>query len=77
MSASAVKSKLDEGFTKDDVYRVCESFSNSVINGVSYENISESVVSNARVNNTSTPTSSRIEEMMLNAGNRRGLGINK
>lgn len=77
MSASAVKSKLDEGFTKDDVYRVCESFSNSVINGVSYENISESVVSNAKANNTSTPTSSRIEEMMLNAGNRRGLGINK
>jgi chromosome segregation ATPase len=74
MSVNAVKPKLPENFTKDDVYRVCESFSNSVINGVSYENISESVVTTkSSYNNSTSPNEPKIASIMGNVANRRGL----
>ena len=78
MSVSTVKSKLHEGFTKDDVYRVCESFSNAVINGVSYDSVAESVtqISDNKENKSTNPVP-KVAAMMENAGNRRGIGIIK
>ena len=76
MSVSTVKSKLPDNFKKEDVYRVCESFSNSVINGVSYDNIAESVITerNSETSDNS-PNAPKIASIMKNAGNRRGIGL--
>ena len=65
-----VKSKLSEGFSKYDVYGVCEEMSNSMGDGVGYASIiEESITEIPKPKKSENMTSSTIGSLIVN---RRG-----
>ena len=76
LEPSEVRKYLNEGFTKSDVYCVCEEMSNSKKNGISYNSlVTESLDSNNN-NTKSSEEHSQLNYIYSNSAvNRRGIGI--
>lgn len=76
LEPTEVRKYLKEGFTKSDVYCVCEEMNNSKKNGISYNSIiTESLDDNSNSRVTSTTPSVNQPKFAYTAVNRRGVGV--
>lgn len=74
LDSSIVEGKLTKGFTKSEVYAVCESLSNSIkSHGIDISNAFETESVKINENTSINPDVSRISNIFSGMGNRRGI----
>lgn len=77
LNPQEILNKLPVGFTKSDIYNICEGMTNSVVNGLSFDSVvieesnNENIESNPNSPEVSTP------RWLFSGANRRGLGTKK